>query len=347
MNKLSCAILFLSTLLAGALAFSCKKNNTQRQPTPIHFKIPEGFPANVTLFDNNPLTEEGVALGKALFYDGMLSIDGNFPCGSCHQQFAAFATFEHAFSHGFNNSFTTRNAPGLFNLAWVKNFHWDGGVNHLEVQPLTPLTAPNEMSEDVANVIRKLQATAYYPAQFQAAFGTTTITSQFMLKALAQFMGTLVSANSTYDQVKAGKASFTPEQARGYALFQEKQCSSCHTEPLFTDMSYRNTGLTPDPNIQDFGRVHITHNPADSFKFRVPSLRNVEVTFPYGHDGRFSSLNKMLDHYVNGVQFSSTVDPLIRNGIPLTLEEKNAIIAFLLTLTDEQFLQDQRFAAPR
>ena len=175
--------------------------------TPFPFRIPNGFPPPVYRFVNNPRTKEGFELGRKLFYDGKLSKDGNFPCSSCHQQFAAFATYEHRLSHGFNNQFSFRNAPGLFNLAWEKELHWDGGINNIEVQPLAPILDPHEMAEDLNHVIYKLKKDKLYPTLFERAFGSPLINSQRILRALAQFTASLVSADSKYDQVK-GEGSF-------------------------------------------------------------------------------------------------------------------------------------------
>ena len=310
-------------------------------PHPMHLVIPPGFPQNVTVFDNNPLTEEGFALGRKLFYDGRLSRDGNFPCASCHQPFAAFSTYDHTFSHGFDNSFTTRNAPGLFNLAWETSFHWDGGVNHLEVQPLSPLTAPNEMAEDLGNVLRKLGADTAYHRMFKAAFGSDSINSQRMLKALAQFTGSLVSAGSKYDLYKQGKATFNEIEVSGYNIYKAK-CASCHPEPLFTDGSFRNNGLTIN-SLGDLGRMRITGNQNDSLKFKVPSLRNLLLTYPYMHDGRFVNLQQVLDHYSGGIVQSLTLDPLLKEGIPLSAQQKGDLLVFLSDLTDYAFTKDPRY----
>lgn len=346
MKKISAFKILISALILGSVFLhSCRKKDGKNEPTPRSFSIPDGFSSDISIFDNNPLTNEGFELGRRLFYDGRLSKDGNFPCASCHQQFAAFATFDHSLSHGFNNSFTTRNAPGLFNLAWHSEFHWDGGINHLEVQPLAPITAPNEMAEEIGNVVQKLKEDPKYPEQFRAAFGTPEINSQRMFKALTQFVASMVSADSKYDRVMKGKESFSPSEQDGYALFKAN-CASCHKEPLFTDLSYRNTGLPVNPYINDYGRMNITRNAGDSLKFKVPGLRNVAVTYPYGHDGRFVTMEKVIEHYMNTVVQSPTLDPLLRNGIPLTHGEKDAIVAFLKTLTDENFLKDPRFAAP-
>lgn len=319
---------------------------SQPGPTPLAFVIPAGWPVPCYNFRNNPLTKEGVELGRQLFYDGRLSRDGNFPCASCHQPFAAFSTLEHPLSHGFNNQFTTRNAPGLFNLAWQKEFHWDGGINHLEVQPLTPITAPNEMAEDLGGLVRKLQKDTGYRRMFRAAFGEGAINTQRILKALAQFTVCLVSADSKYDRVKKGQAVFNQYEQAGYILFQQK-CAACHKEPLFTDLSYRNTGLSLDSTLADYGRMRITGRREDSLKFKVPGLRNVYLTAPYGHDGRFGTLTAVLNHYSSGIVKSPTLDTLLKNGIPLSADDKFYLISFLGTLTDTTFVKDPRFAAPR
>ena len=319
--------------------------NDERPPKPIKLEIPKGWPQPLDIFSSNPLTEEGFQLGRKLFYDGRLSKDGNFSCASCHQQFAAFATFDHDFSHGFDDQFTTRNAPALQNLAWVPLYHIDGGINHIEVQALSPLTAPNEMAEEIDSVLNKLRKDAVYKKMFKNAFGTDTINSQKMLKALAQFVGTLVSANSKYDRVMRKEETFNPSEQHGYEVFQAK-CADCHKEPLFTDNSFRNNGLVINPWINDFGRMRITGEPEDSLKFRVPSLRNVGVTQPYMHDGRFYSLGQVIEHYRTGIQQSSTLDSSLEKGIQFTPKEKYDLVLFLGTLTDSSFLKNQRFAQP-
>ena len=340
----------LPVILSIALLDSCKKTESSIpnvQPSDLKFTIPPGWPQPPTnIFANNPLTNQGFELGRKLFYDGRLSKDGNFACASCHQQFAAFATYDHQFSHGFNNSFTTRNAPPIFNLAWMKEMHWDGGINHIEVQPLAPLTATNEMAENIDNVIGKLKADTAYTRMFFAAFGDPAINSQRMLKALSQFMGSIQSYNSKYDKVKRGEASFTAAEDNGYTIFKAK-CNACHTEPLFTDNSFRNNGLALDPFLQDKGRMRITGNPSDSLKFKVPSLRNVELTFPYMHDGRAFSLGQVIDHYRSAIFVDQpTLDPLLKNRLAISNQEKLDLVEFLHTLTDNVLLTDKRLAQP-
>lgn len=339
--------LFFGVLLAAIASVSgCnKKSDVVKAPTPVSFVVPKNFPQPVYDFSGNPLTKEGIELGRKLFYDGILSKDGNFPCASCHQQFAAFATFDHDLSHGFNNAFTTRNAQSLSNLAWQSTFHHDGGVRNLETQPLAPITAPNEMAETVENVVAKLKASGLYQQAFRDAFGDAEINSQKMLKALAQFIVTLVSANSKYDKVARGEARFSTAEQNGYTLFSAK-CASCHKEPLFTDGSFRNNGIGLNPFLKDGGRSRITGSAADSLKFKVPSLRNVVLSYPYMHDGRFSSLQQCLEHYRSGIQQAPSLDPSLQFGLGLSNTDIVNLTAFLKTLTDSTFVNDPRFAAP-
>jgi cytochrome c peroxidase len=327
---------------------ACQKDGEESTftPTPVTFEYPANWPKPVYDFSKNPLTSPGIELGKKLFYDGILSKDGNFPCASCHQQVAAFATFDHDFSHGFNDQFTTRNAQALQNLAWMKEFHHDGGINHLDLQPIAPITASNEMAETLPNVLKKIGESEPYRKMFQAAFGKEQPTTETTMKALSQFMLTMVSSNSKYDRVMRKEETFTLAENLGYQIFKEKKCNSCHAEPLFTDNSYRNTGLPVIPALRDFGRMRITRNPADSLKFKVPSLRNVMLSFPYMHDGRIRDIYDVLEHYNRRVINGPTTDPLVKNRIPLSNFEKGQLVAFLMTLTDNSFIKDQRFAQP-
>lgn len=349
MKKRVIIILFIFFSTALVLLEACKKKDAVINPpvvtTPIKFIVPAGWPQPPTdIFANNPLTEEGFALGRKLFYDPRLSVDNTVACANCHQQFAAFATYDHDFSHGLNNTHTFRNAPGLFNLAWMQKMHWDGGVNHIEVQPLAPITNPIEMGETVENVVNKLKADTLYPKLFSKAFGSTEITSQKMLKAISQFMGSIVSYNSKYDKVKRGEASFTLTEQNGYLVYQSK-CASCHPEPLFTDNSFRNNGMAVNPFLNDYGRLRITGNAADSLKFKVPSLRNVGVSLPYMHDGRLYSIGNVIDHYrFDIITTQLTLDPLLKNRIAITNQEKNDLIYFLFALTDTTFTKDPRLS---
>lgn len=312
-------------------------------PRPIVFVIPPGFPIPpANIFSKNTLTEEGFQLGKKLFYDGRLSKDSEVSCASCHQQFASFATYAHDLSHGVNNTFSTRNAPALINLAWMKEWHWGGGINHLEVQPLFPLSAENEMGEKLDTVMLKIKKDSSYKRMFREAFGRGEISSEHMLKALAQFTGSLVSADSKYDRVKRGEAKFILPEQKGYEIFKA-HCNTCHKEPLFTDNSYRNNGITLN-RFQDIGRQGITLLNADSLKFKVPTLRNAALTLPYMHDGRFNVLEKVVEHYLNLDTSLANLDPLLKKKILLTVKEKQQLILFLYTLTDTSFTKNKRFS---
>ena len=334
-------ILFVIVVAGSNFVFIDEKTTAA---TPVPFIVPDGWPKPVYDFSKNPTTKEGFELGRKLFYDGRLSKDGNFPCAGCHQQFGAFATYDHPLSHGYNNSFTMRNAPGLFNLAWQKEFMYDGGVNHLDVQPLVPITADNEMHEVIDSIVAKLKQDKEYRQSFKAAFGSELINTQRITKALSQFLVMIVSTNSYYDKVKRGEAQFTLSQRLGYEIFGKK-CAACHTEPLFTDLSYRNVGMPVDSTLNDSGRMRITRLSSDSLKFKVPSLRNVMVTFPYGHDGRFFSVLDVMNHYRNGVVIGPTTDSLVKN-MKLSNFEIGQLTSFLYTLTDSALLKDTRFAPP-
>ena len=305
------------------------------------FVVPKGWPKPQYDFSKNPITPAGFALGRKLFYDAQLSRDGSVSCGSCHQQFAAFAQLDHRVSHGIGGINGKRNAPGLFNLAWQPQLMWDGAATHLETQPILPISNPLEMGETLADVVNKLKANPAYTNDFEQAFGTTEIDSQKVLFALAQFTGTLISNQSRYDRYIANEEKFSKDEVAGLGIFRE-HCASCHQEPLFTDFSYRSNGL--DAVVQDAGRGDVTARPEDHGRFRVPSLRNVALTSPYMHDGRYDTLEQVLDHYGHGVVASIALDPLLKKGITLGKQQRRELLAFLNTLTDQQFVQDVRFA---
>ncbi|MDQ3109368.1 MAG: cytochrome-c peroxidase [Bacteroidota bacterium] len=338
--------LVLGVAMAGGFISSCRtdaKIIPEISTEDVSFRIPQGFPQPVYTFTNNPVTPDGFKLGRRLFYEPKLSADNSVSCGFCHQQPNAFANANHQFSHGIGGQLGTRNTPAIFNMAWTQLFMWDGGINHIESQPLGPITNPVEMGETLSNVITKLNADASYRAQFNAAFGDDSITTQRICQSLAQFMGLMISSNSKYDQYSRGETQLNTQEANGLAVFRTK-CASCHSEPLFTDNSFHNNGLAVDNTLDDYGRMTITALPSDSLKFKTPSLRNITVTGPYMHDGRFLTLEECLDHYSSGVVSSSTLDPQLTGGIALTPQQKADIIVFLGTLTDFTYLNDSRFA---
>ena len=305
--------------------------------------IPEGFPSPAYRFRDNPLTKEGFELGRKLFYEGLLSVDSVHPCASCHQQIAAFGTFEHDRSHGVNHTHTLRNAPPLFNLAWQTKFHWDGEFSSLYNEAAQPIHGDHEMGENFNSIVSKLQKDPEYRSAFRKVFRTEFISPENILKALAQFTGYLTSSNSKYDLYKKGQYVYTAEEENGYQVFKAK-CATCHPEPMFTDYSFRNIGLPVDPLLNDYGEYMVTHDPEDSLKFRVPSLRNVAITSNYMHDGRFATIQQCLEHYSTGVQQSSTLDPLLTNGIQMTDTESDNLVRFLRTLTDSSFITNPMFS---
>ncbi len=307
--------------------------------------FPKHFPKPVYDFKKNPLDERKIALGRVLFYDPLLSSDNTISCASCHSSYNSFAHVDHNLSHGIDDQIGTRNAPALINLAWQKTFMWDGAVNHLDVQALAPITHPKEMGEELTHVIQKLQQSPTYPTLFYQAFGDSIITGQHVLLSLAQFQLTLISANSKYDSMLVKKAAFTPQEKNGYALFQQ-HCNTCHREPLFSTYAFKNNGLPVDTTLNDFGRWNITHQASDSLLFKVPTLRNLEYSYPYMHDGRFKRLSDVIYHYTNGIQKTKTLSPELQQPIKLTEREKVDLVAFLLTLSDRNFVFNPAFAYP-
>lgn len=313
-------------------------------PDKIDFNPPKNWPKPHYDFKNNPLTEEKFELGKQLFYDPILSADSSISCASCHLSFTAFTHVDHSLSHGINGEIGNRNALSLINLAWSPYFMWDGGVNNLEVQPINPITHKKEMNETLQHVIYKLKNSTKYKTLFYNAYQDSIIDSKRMLKSLAQFMLQLVSSESKYDSVMRGEKNvvFTIQEQRGYELFK-KNCSVCHTEPLFTNFKFENIGLPIDTSLNDFGRMMISKNVSDSLKFKVPTLRNIEFSGPYFHDGRAKKLRDVLEHYSSGINKSVNVHPSLKNGIALSSTDKVELISFLKTLSDKRFLYNPKF----
>lgn len=311
----------------------------------VELKIPKGFPKPNYTFKNNKLTPDVFVLGRKLFYDNILSKDNTVSCGTCHQRIAAFAHIDHKLSHGIYAKMGTRNVPALQNLIWKDTYMWDGGVNNLEVQPVNPITSPIEMDETLENIILKLKRDTNYVQMFNKAFKDTLINSERILKSLAQFTGLMISSNSRYDKYMQGKDTFSLAEKNGLKLFRAK-CESCHKEPLFTDNSYRNNGIKIDSSLKDLGRGKITNLEKDHQTFKVPGLRNIEMTYPYMHDGRFKKLKDVIHHYADPKNFDKKADPLLLKIGILNEQGKKELLFFLLTLTDKEFLYDRRFADP-
>ena len=335
MLRLSWAVV-LAVSLAGCL------KPEEVQPEPFAWAAPDHFPPVVYGAGDQAPTREGVELGRVLFYDPGLSVDGTVSCAKCHAQVHAFADHSVALSTGVDGALGTRNTPALSNLAWYPTFMGDGGITHLEVMPLAPLTNPVEMANTGDAVVDYLQHHPVYPGLFQQVFGGKP-TGQRMLQALAQFQATFVSANARYDQYLQGQIAFTDTEQRGYDLFVT-HCSTCHEEPLTSDFSYANTGL--DSVSVDLGRYLVTLDPADHGAFKVPNLRNVAVTRPYMHDGRFFTLRAVIDYYADDLIVHEHLDPRLPGPLGLNEQEREDLVAFLETLTDHEFLSDRRFSEP-
>ena len=334
-------IYFLSILfiVAITLSFAIKIG------TPIYLEIPKGWPKTKYDFSKNPLTEEGFQLGRKLFYDPILSRDNTISCTSCHLQATGFTHVDHELSHGIDGKIGNRNSLALMNLAWSDNFMWDGGVNHLDVQPINPITSPVEMDETLANVVFKLQKSENYPQLFEQAFGDSKITGQHLLKALSQFVVMLKSSNSKYDKVMRKEAEFNEKEKNGYRIFKAN-CTSCHKEPLFTGDKFERNGLTMDTTLNDIGRERITNNLDDRMRFKVPTLRNIQFTAPYMHDGRFKKLSDVIKQY-NSLGNDKNLPKQLKKPMNLSDNERVDLLAFLHTLTDLEFLFDPKFSFPK
>lgn len=332
---------------------------SEYNPTPYSLQLPSYFNSIPAPFipENNPLTVEGIELGKKLFYEKKLSKNNLMSCGSCHKPQFAFNDKDNALSIGVDGLPGVRNAMPLFNLAWVpvqnSSFNWHGSAESLEEQAFEPVTNPLEMAETWPNVVQKLQNDSEYPNLFFSAFGTKTIDSNLVVKAIAQFERTLISGNSRYDKEvrihnnRAGTATtLTAQEMNGFDLYMSENkgdCFHCHGDPnnpLMTNNSFINNGLDANP---DSGLALVTKNPNDIGKFRTPSLRNLLFTAPYMHNGRFETLEEVVDFYADNVQNSSTIDPTMLKQRNLNPQERRDLVAFLKTMTDSSFVQNPAY----
>lgn len=340
--------------LCIAILSGCKKENTpvdeaSKKATPYPFTTPSNLP-EVEIPANNPMTYEGIKLGKKLFYDKMLSGNNTLSCGSCHNQENGFTDNNNQFSFGINGEIGVRNSMPLFNLVYDRHFFWDGGASDLESQVAGPITNPIEMNQDIAELLQELNSDAVYPSLFKKAFGSLPITSNMVLRAIAQFERTMISSNSKFDQYMRNEVAFTEAETRGMNLFSDMQkgdCNHCHSlGGTFTDYDFRNTGL--DSVYTDQGRYIITGLTSDIGKFKTPSLRNIAVTAPYMHDGRFTTLTQCVEHYNTGFHYTQNLDPVLASSVKgrLNQNEISDIVAFLNTLTDTDFLNNPQFKKP-
>ena len=308
--------------------------------TPFVIETPYGFP-DMKIPSDNPMTVEGIALGKKLFKDPILSANNTQACIDCHKQNSSFSD-PNQFSTGIDNIKGNRNASALINLGWNTSFNWDGSSLTLEDQAFEPVTNSIEMHNTWMNVEQVLNSHNDYPFLFKQAFNIDYIDSNHIVKAIAQFERTLISANSKLDRYLNNEEQLTISELNGYAIFNTEKgdCFHCHASQLFMDNQFHNNGLDIEPFL-DLGRAKVTANSLDNGKFKTPTLRNIEMSSPYMHDGRFTTLEEVVEHYDSGGKYSTTVDPLMKKlgvGLQLTNQEKKDLVSYLKTLTDNEFI---------
>ncbi len=341
----------LASLSIVLLLFSCLKKAKEpieaEATKSFHgFEKPTHFPDPHYDFASNPIEQKKFKLGRMLFYDPILSADSCISCATCHQQSVAFTHMNHTISHGISGFAGNRNSPTLANLAWSKEFMWDGGIPNLEIQPLAPIENHVEMGEKLSNVLKKLNRHTLYKPRFKEAFGKDSIDSQQMLKALAQFMVMIVSSNSKYDKYVQGKESLDPDELAGMKIVQQK-CVSCHSGVLFTDFQFRNIGLDSNTaDVNDLGREQSTKLKSDRRKFKTPSLRNMLVTKPFMHDGRVLDLKFSIEKHgeFDSPNIAPELKQYVRTGLKLSPDEYYKVYQFIGTLTDNTLLSDTTFS---
>lgn len=343
------------------LASSCNPTNVAEQNvlglTQYKVQKPKAF-VKMHLPVDNPMTMEGVALGRKLFYDPILSLDSTLSCASCHQQVFSF-TDGQALSTGVQGKKGIRSALSLINIGFhYTTLFWDGRGKSLEEQVLLSVEDTLELGNNWEVVETKLQEHPTYAAAFKKVFGLkhpNELNRTLVAKAIAQFERTLISANSKYDQVQNGIAQFSVEEQRGWSIFfdaapdlPDSECAHCHIDPLFTDLDFFNNGIDAVEDLnafEDKGRGHVTGTYYDNGKFRTPTLRNIELTAPYMHDGRFTTLEEVIDHYIDGGHHAVNASPNVRK-LALNAGHKQDLIAFLKTLTDRDFVENEAFSNP-
>lgn len=340
-------LLFLLVSLCSSLSADDTDSVTSLTETPFELDLPAGFPQPPAAEDY-AVTRERVILGRSLFYEGALSRNGRVMCGTCHVRRFAL-TDRKRVSKGIDGQQVARNSMPLFNVAWKPHFFWDGRAATLREQVLMPIQDPLEMDETLENVVRKLSRSQTYRYSFNAAYGDPEVTPERIAVALEQFVFTRTSADSKFDQSERGEAELTEQEEHGHQLFMNPRgmkegkvsgvgCANCHSGPLFSDHEFRNNGLAPAND--DVGREAVTGKPEDRHRFATPSLRNVALTHPYMHDGRFETLEEVIEHYASGVHPSPTTDPLLTDegaSLGLSDDDKAALVAFLKTLSDPKY----------
>ena len=341
--------LFLLPLLSCSRTGDADWRRIPYAPTPYALNEPREF-VRMVIPEGNPLTVEGIELGRRLFFDPILSADSSTSCASCHLPALAF-TDGKALSTGIEGRVGRRNSPSLANVGYYyKGLFWDGRVATLEEQSLHPVEDSLEMANTWAEAERRLRLHPSYPALFRQAFGIrllSEINSELTAKALAQFQRSLLSADSKFDRKMRGEAEFTAQEQRGWAIFFDasmdvphSECSHCHDDPLFTTLEFANNGLDAVRALEDYpdpGRGGVSGNRYELGAFRVPTLRNIALTAPYMHDGRFATLEEVIGHYAGGGHYAENLNPNVMK-LNLTAQDKADLIAFLHTLTDSTFV---------
>lgn len=350
------------SILLLILLIGCSKDDGTTTngytPTPTPLQIPIVFSNNILppiIPAGNPQTLEGIALGRKLFFDTILSADNTQSCASCHNPTNAFSDTTQ-FSDGIDGFFGTRNSMPIFNLAWNydNKFFWDGNAFGLEGQAEKPVENPIEMHNTWLEAVQSLKATSEYPQLYEEAFGTDQISKELTVKAIAQFERTIISANSKFDRHLLGSYTLSTAEANGLQVFMDEtagDCFHCHgnpSNPLWTDNKFHNNAL--DATFTDLGLGAFTGDSNDNGRFKSPSLRNLSFTAPYMHDGRFNTLGEVINHYSEGLVSSGNDDPLMKNigagGNQLTPQQKSDLLAFLLSLNDTEFINNPNFQAP-
>jgi cytochrome c peroxidase len=330
--------IFFYSLLIVVIFLECKKDSIPSgpdwtyDPTPYIIDYPDNFPI-MDFDEDNPLTVEGVELGRRLYYDTLLHPNGDKACANCHNQSTSFSTFPTVLPH--------------VNLGWNNTFLWNGKVSG-NIEDIMLF----EVEEFFKTDLDKFNNHETYPKLFYEAFGTEEITSTHASKAIAQFVRTLISSDSRYDRIITSGTGVFPTEAElnGFEIFftEKGDCFHCHGGILFTDNLFHNNGLDINPSA--YGLSEITGDPLDLGKFKTPTLRNIELTAPYMHDGRYQTLEEVIDFYSEGLHISPTIDPLMKKanngGIHLTQEDKNDLIVFLKILTDTTFTTNPVFSSP-
>ena len=352
---------FLTGMILLSLITACEDEDPQVVYDPSPYIMDVGDLPMPILPEDNKLTKSGVQLGRMLFYEKAMSKDGSISCADCHQQKDMFSDIR-TVSEGVDGKMGHRQAMVTFNLAWhTRGLFWDGRVATLREQALHPIQDSLEMNETIDNVIDKLSAMPLYREQFIRAFGTDEITAERIGLAIEQFELSIVSSQSKYDLFEKGQVTLSESEERGRVLFfanadpltgkKGGECVHCHGGPNFANDFFVNNGLDRDVDFTDLGRFNVTGFPTDRAVFKVPTLRNIALTGPYMHDGRFNTLEEVIDHYNTGTKYSSTVHHTMEHnlqhgGLQLTAQNKADLVAFLHTLTDEALLSDERYSSP-